>query len=294
MRKLSREKRLALESKILNEISREITGQLNHVKVFDLILAKSLELTNSTLGSLHLYNEEMQELQMVVECGVDEEKKRQRQKLGEGIVGYVAAKKQLQNVPDVTLPPWNSIYIKFSSRAHSELAVPMLAGDKLRGVLNIEDSSPNKFSENDERLMLELADLAVVALQHAESYEQAQKEAQRFALLYQAGQELSKITSMEQLERAYKVIVQLAKSQSQSQAVIYRYDEINAELVLKCAIPKTNLFKRIKREEGLNGQVARECRTIVVHDADHLPPNIAAIKQSEFPHAFVRCHTDNI
>ena len=59
----------------------------------------------------------MQELQMVVECGVDEEKKRQRQKLGEGIVGYVAAKKQLQNVPDVTLPPWNSIYIKFSSRA---------------------------------------------------------------------------------------------------------------------------------------------------------------------------------
>ena len=157
----------------------------------------------------------------------------------------------------------------------------MLAGDKLRGVLNIEDLSPNKFSENDERLMLELADLAVVALQHAESYEQAQKEAQRFALLYQAGQELSKITSMEQLERAYKVIVQLAKSQSQSQAVIYRYDEINAELVLKCAIPKTNLFKRIKREEGLNGQVARECRTIVVHDADHLPPNIAAIKQSD-------------
>lgn len=280
--------RLAQESQLLNEISREITGQLDHTRVFNLILDKSLTLTDSTLGSLHFFNEELQELQMVADRGVDLEKKHQRQKLGEGIVGYAAEKKRLLNVPDVTCPPWNNIYIEFASGARSELAVPMLAGHQLRGVLNIENPLPNKFTEHDERLMQELADLAVVALQHSERYEQAQKEAQRFALLYQAGWELSRITNVEQLDQAYEIVAQLAQSQKESQVVIYRFDDIDAEFVLKCASPKTNLFERIKKEEGLNGQVAREVRTIVVHDADHLPPGITSIKQSDPDmHSFV-------
>src|SRR5947209_18722917 len=100
----------------------------------------------------------------------------------------------------------------------------MLAGNDLRGVLNVESPSPRNFSESDERLLQGLADLAVVALQNAEHYEKAEREAQRFALLYQAGQELSKITDLEQLEQAYEVVVQIADRQSQSQVVIYRYD----------------------------------------------------------------------
>jgi GAF domain-containing protein len=275
-----REKRLAQESQILNEVSKEIIGQVDHVRVFNLILDNALALTNSALGSLYLFKEEVQILQMVANCGVEEEKKRQRQKLGEGIVGYAAKKKELLNVPDVNRLPWNSIYIELSPDTRSELAVPMLAGHKLRGVLNIESPLPNKFTEHDQRLMQELANLAVVALQHAERYEQAQKEKQRFALLYGAAQALSKITNIEQLERAYRIIVRLAKNQSQSQAAIYRYNEID-ELVLKCAVLNSNFFERIGSNEGLNGQVAREHRTLVVHDADHLPSGVAAIKQAD-------------
>jgi len=283
-----REKRLAQESQVLNEISKEITSQLEYVGVFNLILENALELTHSTLGSLHLYNAERDELRMVAGRGVAEDKKGQLQKLGQGIVGYVAQHKQLQNIEDINQHPWHGIYMEFFPGARSELAVPMFAGDELRGVLNIESPTPNKFTEHDERLLQELADLAVIALQNAERYEQAQKEAQRFELLYQAGQKLSKITNIEQLEQAYEIIVQLAKSHSHSQAVIYRYDEITAELVLKCASPITNLFERIKREEGLNGQVARERRTIVVHNIEHPPPHVASIKQSDsHMHSFV-------
>lgn len=277
----AREKRFAEESQILNEVSKEIIGQLDYVRVFNLILDKALELTSSTLGSLHLYNEELQVLLMVAGRGVAEGKKPRNMKLGEGIVGYVAERKQLLNVPDVTCHPWNSIYINFASGVRSELTVPMLAGKKLRGVLNIESSLVNKFTENDERLMQELANLAVVALQYVERYQQAEREALRFALLYQAGQELSRITSIEQLDQAYEVIVNLAKSQSESQAVIYRYDEVDAEFMLRCASPKRNLFERIKKNEGLNGRVACECKTIVVHDADQSSPDAIAIKRSD-------------
>jgi GAF domain-containing protein len=282
-RAYEREKRLAQESQVLNDISKEITSQLDHVSVFNLILDKALDLTHSTLGSLHLYNAESDDLRMMVEHGVDEEKKGLRQKLGQGIVGYAAQHKQLQNIGDVTQHPWNEIYIEFVPGAHSEMAVPLLAGDELRGILNIESPIPNKFTEHDERLLRELADLAVIALLNAEHYQKAEKEAERFELLYQAGQELSKITSLEELEQAYEVVVQIAGRQSQSQAVIYRYDETNEELILKRFSPYRHspLFERIKSHEGLNGQVARERRTIVIHDANHLPPDVISIKQSD-------------
>jgi GAF domain-containing protein len=278
-----REKRLVAEAQVLNEISQEITSQLDLNHVFDLILVKALELTHSTLGSLHLYDPHLNELYMVAERGVAEDKKGRHQKLGEGIVGYVAKQQQLQNVEDVTQTPWSKIYQEFFPGARSELAIPMLAGDELRGVLNIESPSLNNFSESDERLLQGLADLAVVALQNAERYKEAEKEAQRMKLLYQAGQELSKITDLEQLEQAYEIAVQIADEQSQSQAVIYSLDETNTELMLKYKSPDRDapLFERIKLDEGISGQVARERRTIVVRDADNLPPGIGPVKQSD-------------
>ncbi len=278
-----REKRLVAEGQVLNEISKEITSHLNLAHVFDLILEKALALTHSTLGSLHLYDPNLYDLHMVVERGVAEGKKGQRQRLHQGIVGHVAAHKQLRNIEDVSQPPWNEIYMEFFPGVCSELAVPMLERNDLRGVLNVESSSPRNFNERDERLLQGLADLAVVARQNAERYEKAEKEAQRFELLYQAGQEISKITDLEQLEQAYDVVVHIAARQSQSQAVIYRYDETNAEVVLKRSSPyrQAPLFDQIKLNEGLSGQVAREQRTIVVHDSDNLPPDVAPIKQSD-------------
>src|SRR5438132_1484114 len=59
-----REKWLAEEGHVLNEISKEITSQLDYVRVFNLILEEALKLTHSTLGSLHLYNAELDELRM--------------------------------------------------------------------------------------------------------------------------------------------------------------------------------------------------------------------------------------
>src|SRR5579872_7329075 len=79
-----REKRLAAESQVLNEVSKVITSQLDSLRVFDLILEKALELTDSTLGTLNLYDDEANELYMVTERGVANARKGFRQKLQEG------------------------------------------------------------------------------------------------------------------------------------------------------------------------------------------------------------------
>jgi len=278
-----REKRLAAEAQVLNEISKEITGQLDPVHVFDLILEKALDLTHSTIGALMLYDLDLNDLWTATERGLAEDKKHIRVGLDQGIVGYVATQKRLLNVVDVSQPPWNGVYLELFPRTRSELALPMLAGNELRGVLNVESPFANNFSERDERLLQGLADLAVVALQNAERYEKATREAQRFELLYKAGQELGKITELAQLEQAYAAVVQIAQEHSQSLVVIRRYEENTQELVMvRASQPEySSLFPRQNLDVGVNGQVARKRRTIVIDDTNNPPPGVAAPQLSD-------------
>jgi GAF domain-containing protein len=278
-----REKRLVAEGKVLNDISREITSQLDVGKIFDLILEKALTLTHSTSGTLRIYDLAAQQLRIKAERGADKEKKASRLNLDQGIVGYVAKHKQLQNVGDVTQKPWSGIFQDAIPGTRSELAVPMMAGNILRGVLNVESPTPNQFDESDERLLEGLADLAVVALQNAERYELVGKERQRFRLWYQARQELDDITDLAQLDKAYDLIARIAAEHSQSHAIIRRFDADTEELVMVYSsqpdyIP---LYTRINLNTGIGGQVARERRTIVIDDIHHLPSGVAIPQLSD-------------
>lgn len=275
-----REKRLLAEARVLNGISKEIILQLDLAHVFDLILEKALELTRSTLGTLHLYDPMQNDFWMVAERGVSEDKKGARQRLGQGVVGYAARSKQLLNVADIFQPPWKEIYMEFIPRVRSEIAVPMLAGNDLRGVLNVESPVPNNFNESDERLLQGLADMAVVALQNAQAYEQARRDVQRFELLYQAGQELGKISEIEQLELVYDIILHIVEKYRNGSAVIRRYEEESQELVAIAVSNHQYSSPRVKLHDGLNGQVARERRTIVLNNTNDLPLDMAPAKLS--------------
>jgi GAF domain-containing protein len=274
-----REKRLAEEAQVLNEISKEITSELDTTHIFGLILEKALMLTRSTVGNVMIYDPERNDLWMAAERGVSEDKKHQRQRRDQGIVGYVATRKQIYNVEDVSRPPWNKIYLAFSPGVHSELAVPMLQGNELRGVLNVESLTAKHFNDKDVRLLRGLADLAVIALQNAEHYKKAKQERQRFELLYKAEQELSKVTEWAKVEQAYNIILGIAEEHSQSYAVIYPYDKDSQELVIIHPSESQTSSQRERQFENLaiNRQVAQERRALVIHDtADPLSHVISA------------------
>jgi GAF domain-containing protein len=283
MQAYEREKRLAQEGQVLNEVSKEITGQLDYVRVFDLILTKALALTTSMLGTLHLHHPGLNTLRLVARHGEVQEEKYDLLEMDRGIVGHVATHKQMLNIGDVTQYPWNDIYLVLFPDVRSQLAVPMLAGDELRGVLSVESPNLDQFTESDERLLQGLADLAVVALQNAERYEQARKEAQRFALWHKAEQELNKIADLIQLEEAYDAIVQIATEHSQSQAIIRRYDKDAQELVMihSSQPDYAPLFPRQNLDVGPHGQVAREKHTIVIHDTNNPSPEIVPLQLSD-------------
>jgi signal transduction histidine kinase len=109
----------------------------------------------------------------------------------------------------------------------------------------------------------------------------AERAVQQLNALYQAGQELGKVTEVEQ---AYDAIMHILEEYSQSKVIIRRYDSSTQELVLvrksHHAYSTSSPNVRIKLSEGTHGYVAKEKRTLVHNqvkatDLVNLPDSIA-------------------
>ena len=95
-------------------------------------------------------------------------------KIGQdGVTGWVAANKMALNVPDVTK---DLRYVQWSKETRSEMAVPMLLGSKVIGVLGAQSSEVNAFDEDDLRVLSSVAAQAAIAIERARLYEETQQK----------------------------------------------------------------------------------------------------------------------
>lgn len=77
------------------------------------------------------------------------------QKLGEGLIGKAALRRQTIVANDVSAEP---DYIAFHlTQTKAELVIPLLVAERLIGVLDIQDTKPNAFSEEDVAVLQSLA-----------------------------------------------------------------------------------------------------------------------------------------
>jgi GAF domain-containing protein/HAMP domain-containing protein len=79
----------------------------------------------------------------------------------------------------------------------SEMAVPLIIGDRLLGVLDVQSERVNGFSEADANIQTTLASQVATAMQNARSFTQAQKQAEREIMLNVINQKIQGATSVE-------------------------------------------------------------------------------------------------
>lgn len=79
----------------------------------------------------------------------------------------------------------------------SELAVPLVIGDEILGVLDVQSDHYNAFSEEDVNIQMTLAAQVATALQNARNYERARRQAEREAMLNAISQKIQSATSVE-------------------------------------------------------------------------------------------------
>ena len=85
-------------------------------------------------------------------------------RVGRGITGWVAKHGQSVRVDDVLADPR---YLSMREDVRSELCVPLLVGEQVIGVVNIESPEVGAYSEDDQRLLETIAAQISAALQNA-------------------------------------------------------------------------------------------------------------------------------
>jgi GAF domain-containing protein len=95
------------------------------------------------IGTIHLYDAETHVLRLSGYHGpmlksIPEQYKRHDVASGHGIIAWVALKQQALHIPDIASSPFQKLHIQIMDGASSELALPMIVGQELVGVLNVE------------------------------------------------------------------------------------------------------------------------------------------------------------
>ncbi len=80
---------------------------------------------------------------------------------------------------------------------HSEMAVPLVVGDTLMGVIDVQSDLVGRFSQEDISIMTTLAAQVAVSLQNARSYARAQRQAEREALINSISERIQSTNSVE-------------------------------------------------------------------------------------------------
>ena len=116
--------------------------------------------------------------------------------VGKGITGKVALSGIPVRVGDVRLDPG---YIAGYPDTTSELCVPLRIGERTIGVLDVQSTKPDAFSENDERLLTTLAGQLSAVLENSRLYAETYQRVRELSSLMEVSQALNEAADLESI-----------------------------------------------------------------------------------------------
>jgi sigma-B regulation protein RsbU (phosphoserine phosphatase) len=144
-----------------------------------------------------LLNDKTQELRIRFQVGHPPEiAERIRIKVGQGVTGQAVAQRQAVLVNDVTS---EENFINSTPGVRSELAVPLIAKNKVIGVLDVEAAQPGAFTEEHKRLLTLFASRIAAGIENARLYTKVSRQARQLTLLTEISREISSILNVDQL-----------------------------------------------------------------------------------------------
>ncbi|MGD0513248.1 MAG: GAF domain-containing protein [Terriglobales bacterium] len=179
----------------------EVADVVNTTLDLDTTLRRVAELVRKVIDyeifAILLLNEKSQELYFRFQVGyAPEVAERMRIKVGDGVTGIAAQRREAILVDDVSEDPR---YISAVPNVRSELAVPLIIKNRLIGVIDIESPQPNHFTEEHKRLLTLIASRMAVGIENARLYTRTTRQARTLVLLNEIARELTSILNVDEL-----------------------------------------------------------------------------------------------
>jgi methyl-accepting chemotaxis protein len=190
--------------------STEVSRRLSTILDRDRLVREVVEQLQAAFGYYHahiyLYGDDKRNLDMVGGTGDAGRTMLARGHSigrGQGLVGRAAETGEPVLVPDTSQAEgWLPNPLLPETRA--ELAVPIAIGDEILGVLDVQHNVTGELTEADADLIQAIANQVAIALQNAQAYERAQRQARREA---QFGEISQSIQSAATIDEVLKIAV---------------------------------------------------------------------------------------
>jgi len=259
----------------------ESTRALGLHDTLEELLAEVLERARELIGFEHaavmLLDEESGRLTVEHLSGYGdqaEEIRRTSLASGQGLAGWAAANRESVRVGDVSQDPR---YVSGLEEAQSNLAVPLIIGNRVAGVINVESERLDAFTPKHEKMLTVLGTHAALGILTFQTQAALRQRIDQLSALYrisnmasQAGALGATLNSM--LEIAAEVL-------PQGEAAILLLDESNKTLRVAAGqgYQSAVRFLEIPVGQGITGRCAQTGVTQVVHDIDGLEDEEAYI-----------------
>jgi GAF domain-containing protein/HAMP domain-containing protein len=208
---------------------------------------------------------------------------------GRGLVGRAAETKESVLVPD-TLQTEGWLPNPLLPETKAEIAVPILAGDRVLGVLDVQNNVANSLSQQDVDTIESIASQVAIAIQNIRQFQATQKIANDLSVVANVGIATSTIADSNQL---LQEVVDLAKKSFRLyHAHIYLINEDRDTLVLTAGADEVGRQMvaegrsiALDSEKSLVARAARTGTGVVVNDVradpDFLPNPLLPETRSE-------------
>jgi signal transduction histidine kinase len=157
----------------LGEVGQAISSTLDLEAVLKTIVSRAVQLTGLNGGTIYEFDELRREFHLRAAENMPDELsevyRRMPIRLGEGIVGGAAAKREPAQVPDIQDPSYQTRYRELLLRQgyRAILAVPLLREDQIIGALTVSRNEPGAFAPEVVGLLKTFATQSAVAIQNA-------------------------------------------------------------------------------------------------------------------------------
>lgn len=245
----------------LDQLMADVAGIIHRVTPYDLF-------------AILLHNERRHDLRIRYAVGHREEiVKNLSIAIGEGVTGAAAARREPLLVGDVRS---DSRYLNSVDAVRTELAVPMMARGKLVGVIDLQSTRVNAYTEYDRALLRLIAGRVGIAIDNARLYRRVERQNRTLKTLTNISREFSSILDLNEL---------LGKIASTMRDII-SYDAFSILYIDHDARALRHLFSmrydqrvnidNVPLGKGITGAAAESREVVRVHDTAKDPRYIAS------------------
>ncbi len=258
----------------IRAVSMEITRELDLTALLHLITKRVVELVGGGQGMIRLWDEDSQSLVQKIFTGSGLNQNSAPLRLGEGVAGAAAQRRQGIIVNDFRTSPYAIPHLLDGTRHTAVLAEPLLFGDRLVGVLSIiREAEQPLFTEQNQQLLALFAVQAAIAIENARLHESTVQRAQQLASLTRLTQSLVASMSVEKVGEEVMTAVQALMPQAVARLWDLKGDDLaTLEVIASAGLQDTRGGAvRFRQGEGLAGEAVNSRRPVVSRDLSRDP-----------------------